>query len=303
MIIYINGNKYNITEFIDEHPGGANVFKNEKDMTKEFNEVNHSDAAIKMLEKYRVNDHDKKYTNDSYKKNNLKNLANNEITENEIKITENEIKITENEIKITENEIKITENEIKKISFHDFFITKFNQLSISRLFTHEDKTHIHKILGTITLLNASYFIYDLAYPGCKGEITLRKKDWSFMLLFWLQILLGITGLQFKLPTKYNKIKPFMSQEYRLLVITYTLRSILIATILFFLGKNLSSHICIIGITFLATYMADIIAKYYKDKQDTLGAKISSYPFWSSCDTTTRNIIKNFYSFEIGRAHV
>ena len=52
--IFIKNKKYNVTEFINEHPGGSEVFIDGKDMTNAFDEAGHSVNAIKMLEKYLV---------------------------------------------------------------------------------------------------------------------------------------------------------------------------------------------------------------------------------------------------------
>ena len=60
MIIIINNKKYDITEFINEHPGGNNVFVNGRDMTEEFNKVGHTKQAVKMLEKYLIKEEEKK---------------------------------------------------------------------------------------------------------------------------------------------------------------------------------------------------------------------------------------------------
>ena len=262
MIISINNKKYDITEFLSDHPGGSNVFIDGKDMTKEFYEINHSKNAINMLKKYYIGD-----------------------------VSNNENIIENKEIK-KENII----NNLEEVTFYDFFATKFNTLKISKLFTHEDKGNIHKTLGFITLINIFYFIFDLFYSGCTGNMTLRKPNLPFMILLWLQILLGNTSLQFQLPTKYNKTHPIMSQEYRLLAILFTLRSISIATIIYFFGKNVFSHLGMIFVAFLTMYLANLINKYYKDKEDNLGAKIGSYPFWTNCSWTTKEIIKTFYSF-------
>ena len=39
MIIIINNDKYDVTEFINEHPGGKDVFIDGADMTAEFNKI------------------------------------------------------------------------------------------------------------------------------------------------------------------------------------------------------------------------------------------------------------------------
>ena len=78
MIIYIENHKYDVTEFVNEHPGGAEVFNNGADLTKEFNEVGHSKDAIKLLKQYLVEDnteeptkeHTKEHTKEATKKKN-----------------------------------------------------------------------------------------------------------------------------------------------------------------------------------------------------------------------------------------
>ncbi|KAG4929042.1 hypothetical protein AAZX31_19G243800 [Glycine max] len=52
--IIINGKVYDITPFLDEHPGGDEVLLTStgKDATIDFEDVGHSDSAIEMMEKY-----------------------------------------------------------------------------------------------------------------------------------------------------------------------------------------------------------------------------------------------------------
>jgi cytochrome b involved in lipid metabolism len=54
MIIFINDKEYDITDFVDEHPGGSEVFENGQDMTEQFNDVGHSIEAIKMLDTFLI---------------------------------------------------------------------------------------------------------------------------------------------------------------------------------------------------------------------------------------------------------
>ena len=116
MKIIINNTIYDITTFIDEHPGGKEVFgeinENEiKDMTDKFNEVGHSSYAVSLLSNYRVAELDK--SDPRYKK----------------------------------NEVIFNENKINK------------------LFTHEDKYNVHKILGLIVLLNCFTILHILVLSG------------------------------------------------------------------------------------------------------------------------------------------
>lgn len=46
-----NGQVYDVTKFLDEHPGGAEVLVDlaGKDVTEEFNDIGHSDEAHEIL--------------------------------------------------------------------------------------------------------------------------------------------------------------------------------------------------------------------------------------------------------------
>ena len=128
MIITIDNKLYDITEFIKEHPGGSQVFKNGADMTEDFNQVGHSKEAIKMLEKYLV------------------------------KTDKHNQPIIDSETEEKEKEEKEKEEEINldNISIYEFLFYKFNNSKISKLFTHEDYLNMHKIFGFITLCNFAY---------------------------------------------------------------------------------------------------------------------------------------------------
>jgi cytochrome b involved in lipid metabolism len=57
IIVTFGDGKYDITDFLDEHPGGRNVLikKNGKDIEKAMKDNNHSADAYSILEKYRIN--------------------------------------------------------------------------------------------------------------------------------------------------------------------------------------------------------------------------------------------------------
>ncbi|KAI8066272.1 cytochrome b5-like heme/steroid binding domain-containing protein [Gilbertella persicaria] len=52
----IHDKVYNVTEFVQEHPGGEEVLLDEagKDATESFEDIGHSDEAREILEKYLV---------------------------------------------------------------------------------------------------------------------------------------------------------------------------------------------------------------------------------------------------------
>jgi cytochrome b involved in lipid metabolism len=103
MKIIINNNIYDITTFVQEHPGGPDVFKLDEnkdeiiDFTQKFNDVGHSEYAVNLLENYKVD----------------------ELSEDDPRF-----------------------NRSNKL--------EYNKTKISKLVTHEDKFHLHKILGCVS---------------------------------------------------------------------------------------------------------------------------------------------------------
>ncbi|XP_031251082.1 cytochrome b5-like [Pistacia vera] len=56
----IFGKVYDVTSFLEDHPGGDEVLLavTEKDATEDFEDVGHSDSAKEMMEKYYIGDLD-----------------------------------------------------------------------------------------------------------------------------------------------------------------------------------------------------------------------------------------------------
>ncbi|GAN06956.1 cytochrome b5 type B-like isoform X1 [Mucor ambiguus] len=65
----IHNKVYNITEFVQEHPGGEEVLLDEagKDATEAFEDIGHSDEAREILEKYLIGTLDEASQNSTYK--------------------------------------------------------------------------------------------------------------------------------------------------------------------------------------------------------------------------------------------
>eukprot|EP00243_Klebsormidium_subtile_P008429 TRINITY_DN399_c0_g1_i3.p1 TRINITY_DN399_c0_g1~~TRINITY_DN399_c0_g1_i3.p1 ORF type:complete len:120 (+),score=19.67 TRINITY_DN399_c0_g1_i3:151-510(+) len=56
--LVIHGKVYDVTKFLEEHPGGDEVLltSTAQDASQDFDDVGHSKSAIKMLEQYYVGD-------------------------------------------------------------------------------------------------------------------------------------------------------------------------------------------------------------------------------------------------------
>jgi len=54
--LVIHGKVYNVTKFLDEHPGGYDiiVINTGKDATESFEEIGHSNAAKELLDQYLI---------------------------------------------------------------------------------------------------------------------------------------------------------------------------------------------------------------------------------------------------------
>eukprot|EP00891_Asterochloris_glomerata_P002688 jgi/Astpho2/2688/e_gw1.00050.210.1_t len=57
--LIIGGKVYNVTDFLDEHPGGFDIIisatgKSALDATEDFEEIGHSNSAREMLDKYEI---------------------------------------------------------------------------------------------------------------------------------------------------------------------------------------------------------------------------------------------------------
>ena len=108
MEIILNNILYDISTFVEEHPGGNAVFKHAVDMTKEFNAVGHSSYAVSILSNFKrteIHPDDARY---------------------------------------------VPDNQIN-----------YNQNEVSKLFTHEDRFNVHKIIGVYLFIEFHTFIHRL----------------------------------------------------------------------------------------------------------------------------------------------
>ncbi|CDH55943.1 cytochrome b5 [Lichtheimia corymbifera JMRC:FSU:9682] len=67
--LVVHNKVYNVTEFVQEHPGGEEVLLDEagKDATESFEDIGHSDEAREILEKYLIGELDEASKKDNHK--------------------------------------------------------------------------------------------------------------------------------------------------------------------------------------------------------------------------------------------
>ncbi|KAF5829749.1 cytochrome b-5, isoform CRA_e [Dunaliella salina] len=58
--LLIHGKVYNVTDFLEEHPGGYDIILGStgKDATQDFEEIGHSNSAKELLAKYLIGDYE-----------------------------------------------------------------------------------------------------------------------------------------------------------------------------------------------------------------------------------------------------
>jgi ferredoxin-NADP reductase len=285
MKVIVNNNIYDITTFIPEHPGGNAVFQNND--IADTNVVADADAP----EEIRVRDLTLKF---------------------------NEVGHSEYAVNLLGN-YKIGEISEDDPRFRRDYKLEYNKNKISKLVTHEDKFHIHKTMGVISLLNYFYLFFDCFYSGATATLTIRKVDSTFIGLTWLHSALSLSALQFLIPRTRTGILPMIWQEFRAHSIIFAVRSFLIINMLYFSmlypvnpnpnpdsihktpppqslnpGTNIIAHMLIRTTSVLLSMkLADISTRQFREnRKETTTATM---PYWSNCNPRLQTMIKYFYT--------
>jgi len=183
MIIGIHGKQYDVTFFLDKHPGGRYILEHYSgyNVTDLFEEINHSYKARAMLKKYEIKDTIKDKIKD----------------------------------KIILKEININDKYFSNIKSD-----KINLQNIkNRLITNEDKYHAHKICGVITLLN----IIVRTPLSLLGIPNMNEYNMINMLTIFAQSFLLISSLSFHLPDKSrigNEFYEYTELRYHSIIFSF-----------------------------------------------------------------------------------
>jgi NAD(P)H-flavin reductase len=178
---------------------------------------------------------------------------------------------------------------------------EYNKTKISKLVTHEDKFHLHKIFGCVSLLNYFYLLFDFFYSGATAEMTLRTVDTGFIGLTWVHSVLSLSALQFLIPRTRTGIIPMIWQEFRAHSIVFAVRSFVLINLLYFIAKKCDGDVgagaitgCVrLGVVLLAMKLADLSTEYLREnKKETTTATM---PYWSDCPANMQSAIKYFYT--------
>lgn len=280
-IVYYKEKKYDISNFINKHPGGSKVlleYQN-KDITAAFDHVGHSPDAMFLLTKRLVK-------------------SDEEIAIEKEKSLKKSIEEKENDL-IEENKEKSEELEI----------LKRGKFIVRKLFTEEDKYFIHKVLGLIALISFIYR-YFIILPST-GTLGFSNDYFSYITIS-LHMLLSMSSLIFHVLSSRIAENPLIIyEEYRIHAILFTLRSFFVTIIGMnqdYLGKTTSSTLLVVSILIIhllvdyVTYLhgtPGITAVRHLDKDEginKLGKRFYSYYQFLALAS---HLILNNYSHDLG----
>ncbi len=179
-------NDYEISEFLDDHPGGRSIIERykDKDITKAFGAFKHSDYAKSKLETFKINkSRDVQPNTDAKPNTNVQPNTN----------------------------VKIVK---QKLSW---------QFLKEKLFTKEDNKHIHKFFGCLSLIS---FIYRYFYVfPLTGTLGFTGTLFDYITVF-IHFMLSFSSLIFHVVEKRILSNPLIIyEEYRLHAIVFTLKSV------------------------------------------------------------------------------
>lgn len=153
--------------------------------------------------------------------------------------------------------------------------------NLPKLITKEDPYHIHKTIGTLSLINFGKCYYRLFINGHMG---LNTYDIRFLL--FIHAFLSISSFIFKIPKNRNPISPMIYPEFRLHNLIFSYRSI-ICTLLFYYKFPVIYNILV---CFCSMIFADIVTHYWKE-----GTTMRNMKFDQSISKETKHAITLFHS--------
>ena len=259
MIIYINNNKYDVTEFMNEHPGGSNVFKDGEDLTEEFEAVHHSREAINRLNEFKIVD-----------------SSSNEVL----------------------SEKENSGIKIEDVSILDFLTCKFNASRFRKLFTKEDKANMHKILGVGSLLVYAWYYFGVIKNGSTYGIPRGRTTIDVVLSMLPAALLSISSLQFNLSNNFTANGfGLLNNEYRNVNGIFVIRSILLGAIGYLFRNKPNAHVIFVwAILMMNMFIREKISDIANPTGACQSSAIrSGIQYWDSCPSWFSENIRTFYS--------
>lgn len=161
---------------------------------------------------------------------------------------------------------------------------------MARLITREDPFHVHKTLGSLTIIHFIYRFY-LATISPNYDMHLTDQDTITIAGLIIHACLSMTSLFFHIPTNRIKTAPMIWPEFRLHSILFAMRSIVVLIANWY-NPVLNNYIrpSAVLITLIG---ADLVTKFYKINPGVTTMRSMPFP-----ENTSKILIKNvnlFYS--------
>jgi NAD(P)H-flavin reductase/cytochrome b involved in lipid metabolism len=257
-ILIIKNHVYDVTEFIETHPGGADVIlsQNGMDATLEFEKVNHSVAAVKMLSDYCIG-----------------------------RLDAEEMPTIESPLK-AESESLFTTLKKKLITTEDYF-------HLHKCLGFIVLAHIIIRSGFFIYLSVSSFwinhnkaLYDTCFFSKK----------ILLIMAFIHGLLSLTSLFFHVPSRSSSAKPTIHRLFRAHSISFALRAVFCMLAYCLLNHYSSLHQLIVSVIVLLTMVLADVLSYKIPQKDDLYTTTAAMPYWYGCSVRRQKIHKYAYGF-------
>jgi hypothetical protein len=273
-ILTIHHQRYNMTAWAQSHPGGSKIllkFHN-RDATKAFQVVHHSDRAYAMLQEFLVVPDDENHDHPPPSATVPSSSSSSTTTS--------------------------TSNTLRYNTTTDPSWQRVRH----KLFTKEDPWGVHKYLGIFCLVNFLGRFTQMYFEDPAAGLGSRGHPYFSMACLMPHALLSLSSLIFHTVPRERVVgKPMIWQEYRIHNIVFGLRSILSSwcaalairahhTPLARSLAILSSSACVL----LANYAADQAT--WKLRVVDVESTTATMPYWEGCSVQTQQRFKSFYAY-------
>ena len=169
-----------------------------------------------------------------------------------------------------------------------------NLRNTPKLFTSEDRAHVHKTLGLLTTLHFLYRVYH-ATVSPMHQMGFQSRDPFTLFGLLCHVALSGTSLLFHIPTNRVRMAPMIWPEFRLHSILFAYRSLIVL-----LCHWMDPTITLIRpIVVLSTLIgADFVSTHYKKQgylKDPSQTTMRSMPFPPGTSPTLIHSLNTFYS--------
>lgn len=168
-------------------------------------------------------------------------------------------------------------------------LTAWRLHNVPKLVTHEDSTHVHKVLGIATMLHYFYRMYLFVTTGSMQF----DNSVSTFLAILLHSALSLSSMIFNIPNFRVKSGPMIYPEFRLHSIVFAMRS-LVVMLLMYIARRYDTvwPLYLRGLVVIVTMvLADMITRSFKEQ----GTTMRGMPFPEYVPENIRDALNAYYS--------